>query len=248
MDDILRENKIVSKLRPKPNLPPNSVTIIGYVTKSEDPENIVRLYTDLNFDTYVDIPKSSIITATKLPQDPLETVYIWVDKNTDVRKVHIDIKTTKAEQFLEGEIAKKYLKPERLPAPTPPPGREKGERRMAADEATNKFMYPGSAVDACPSALVRCVPPSMVTEECPPPKSQEGPWGTCQPSQIVGCPPSQDKWGYCDPPITQGYSCPSQGGPRIFRYLSITGRTMVGSVACQPPKSQGFTCPSKWCY
>ena len=99
-DEILKENEIASKLISKPGESTKGILISGYVAKSDDPENTVRLYTDLNFDVYVDIPRKDIVEAIK-SNDPFQKIYLWIDKGSQLPMSLLNLQYDQPNIFLK---------------------------------------------------------------------------------------------------------------------------------------------------
>jgi hypothetical protein len=108
--DPLRIHDLAEKLAKHPREPANAVRLVGYVGKS-DSNDILRLYLNLNFNEYVDIPRNKILYAAEAPEKVLEFggTYIWVSKDTDI--THVRVESTKQQaKFLEGRISRKYMR------------------------------------------------------------------------------------------------------------------------------------------
>ncbi|MEI5604268.1 hypothetical protein, partial [Streptomyces brasiliscabiei] len=81
----------------------------GYIGKSESPEE-VRLYLNLKFDEYIDIPKNEILHADDAPADviPLGGTYLWVSEHAAITHRRVDVTKSQA-KFIEGSITQRYL-------------------------------------------------------------------------------------------------------------------------------------------
>ena len=103
-NESLSEHHLVGKIVKDPSKPGNAILLQGYVGKSDSPD-LVRLYLDLNFDNYVDIPKNEILHSADAPEGVLEFggTYIWVSKDTEIS--YVQVRTTKKQaKFLEVDI------------------------------------------------------------------------------------------------------------------------------------------------
>lgn len=110
-DDEIKENEIVKKLVRTPNNVPNSKLLTGYMGKSDKEDNI-RLYLNLEFNSYVDIPQKKILLHKDVPEEtiPLGAVYVWIPKDLDLEFVNVNVTKIQAE-FLDGPISKSYRSP-----------------------------------------------------------------------------------------------------------------------------------------
>src|SRR4051794_23770165 len=99
-DDALKEHDLVKKIVTGPGQPGNAVLLVGYVGKSGSDDN-VRLYLNLSFDEYVDIPKNSILHAAEAPEEVLQFggSYIWIKKDTDITHCYVEANKQQAQFF-----------------------------------------------------------------------------------------------------------------------------------------------------
>jgi hypothetical protein len=79
--DALKEHKLVRELTKENGQPPNATSLVGYVGDSGS-SDIVRVYLNLNFDEYVEVPKDGILHATEVGEDMIEFggTLLWIDK------------------------------------------------------------------------------------------------------------------------------------------------------------------------
>ena len=109
-DDKLEEHEIIQKIKSKHDISNLNLTYIkGYAADSPI-KDCVRLFTTLNFDVSVDIPKDKIIHVEEVSKDKMEFggTCIWVPKDAEL--IYTKIERSKIEaQFLEGKIMQDYL-------------------------------------------------------------------------------------------------------------------------------------------
>jgi hypothetical protein len=105
------ENEIAKKIRESGQLG-NVTLLMGYIGKSDSPE-VVRLYLDISFDSYLDIPKNGIVHSVATPESvlPFGGSYIWITKDTQISEVKVEA-TKEQAKFLQGRISKRYVSPE----------------------------------------------------------------------------------------------------------------------------------------
>jgi hypothetical protein len=109
-DNKLKEHDIIKEIKNRHNISDLNLTHIkGYVADSPI-NDCVRLFTTLNFDVCVDIPKHEIIHVEEVSKDKMEFggTCIWLPK--DAKLTYTKIERSKIEaQFLEGKIMQDYL-------------------------------------------------------------------------------------------------------------------------------------------
>jgi hypothetical protein len=113
-NDILAEHPIASKVLKEPGYS-NATLLVGYIGKTDNINNI-RLYTNLDFDEFFDIPKECILHAARAPEDVLSFggTYLWVKKDEIV--VRVRVKSTKEQaKFLQGDISAGLQAGRRIP-------------------------------------------------------------------------------------------------------------------------------------
>lgn len=110
-DDDLKEHDIIQKIKKSGyDISNLSLTHIkGYVADSPI-KDCVRLFTTLNFNICVDIPKDKIIHIEEVSKDKMEFggTCIWLPKNAEITYTKIERSKIEA-QFLEGNIMQDYL-------------------------------------------------------------------------------------------------------------------------------------------
>jgi hypothetical protein len=113
--DTLKEHEIVSKIV-KDSGYGNATLLVGYIGKT-DKDNNVRLYFNLNFDEYVDVPRESILHSANAPEDvlPFGGTYLWVKKDEHITYVRVE-STKQQAKFLQGTISRGLVSP---PEPVP---------------------------------------------------------------------------------------------------------------------------------
>jgi len=102
--DALKEHEIASKVV-KGSGYGNATLLVGYIGKSDDDKS-VRLYMNLNFDEYVQVPRESILHAANAPESvlPFGGTYLWIKKDDHITYVRVD-STKQQAKFLEGSIS-----------------------------------------------------------------------------------------------------------------------------------------------
>jgi hypothetical protein len=85
LDDLLKEHVLAKTIIGEADKAGSVLRLSGYIGKSKS-NRIIRLYLNLNFDEYVEIPKDSIIYATTTPPGVLEFqgTYLWINRDTDI--------------------------------------------------------------------------------------------------------------------------------------------------------------------
>jgi hypothetical protein len=77
------------------------VDVVGYVGEADDPE-FVRMYSDRDFQAFMDFAVGDIVTSSPLsPDDPLGKAVIWVRSES---LMHVDVFSENAEAVLEREL------------------------------------------------------------------------------------------------------------------------------------------------
>ena len=106
----VKEHELVKKIIKDINRPGNVTVLCGYVGKSGS-DDLVRLYTDLQFGEYLEIKKVDILASKEVSDDviPFGGTCIFVDDNTEIRKVKIET-TKKQAMFLGGKISETFVK------------------------------------------------------------------------------------------------------------------------------------------
>jgi hypothetical protein len=172
--DALKEHEIASKIVKESGYG-NATLLVGYIGKT-DKDNSVRLYFNLNFDEFVDIPRDSILHAAYAPEDvlPFGGTYLWVKKDEHI--THIRVESTKQQaKFLQGSISEGLVGPS--PSPGPP-------SRMLRDREP-----PSEDLGCGPSRRRWCDPSEDFDCQPPPPPSRGI---RCGPSRWRGCDPSRE--------------------------------------------------------
>ncbi|MGD9672109.1 MAG: hypothetical protein AB7U98_01365 [Candidatus Nitrosocosmicus sp.] len=108
-NDSFGEHYIVSKIQGKSE-PGNIITLLGYLGKP-DSETSVKLYTNIEFNEYLEIKKSDIINIENVSDQVIEFggTRIWIDIDSKVK--HVNIKTSDMQaKFLKGRITKGFTK------------------------------------------------------------------------------------------------------------------------------------------
>jgi hypothetical protein len=111
-NDKLKEHEIIQKIKKSGHdiSHLNLTYIRGYVADSPI-KDCVRLFTTLNFDVCVDIPKDKIIHVEEVSKDKMEFggTCIWVPKDAELTYTRIERSKIEA-QFIEGKIMRDYLR------------------------------------------------------------------------------------------------------------------------------------------
>src|SRR5690348_1530529 len=102
--DALKEHEIAGKVV-KGSGYGNATLLVGYIGKSDDDKS-VRLYLNLNFDEYVQVPHESILHAANAPESvlPFGETYLWIKKDDHITYVRVD-STKQQAKFLERNIS-----------------------------------------------------------------------------------------------------------------------------------------------
>lgn len=111
-DDLLEENEIVKKIVKDPGQPTNVACLgPGYIGKSQYP-NMVRLWLNLTFNEYLDIPKEAIIEVVPPSKEAgeLGRTHIFVHGDTQITHGILQANTVQARLF-EGMISRAYARP-----------------------------------------------------------------------------------------------------------------------------------------
>jgi hypothetical protein len=108
--DPLEEHDVVKRLVKETRSPSETTMFMGYVGKS-DSNDTYRLYLNLDFTEFIDIPKKSIRNAVGVSESiiPFGGTCIWVEKTAVLKYVHIESTSQQAE-FLKGDIYNRYVR------------------------------------------------------------------------------------------------------------------------------------------
>ena len=85
--------------------PPELATIEGYIGDASHADH-VRIYGDLEFSEWIDLPRASVVHVDKGEGDDPAT--IWIDAHVEVRHVTVDSERVRAE-FLDGVFTEGLL-------------------------------------------------------------------------------------------------------------------------------------------
>src|SRR6185295_8441558 len=103
----LDTHPLVAKLGAESEEPPTPVvTFVGYIGPSKNPDS-VRLYTDLSFRTYYEIPRASI-RSNDPGADEDSPTRVTVDADARIEVVQTERQSVEA-AYLAGSIAGRYL-------------------------------------------------------------------------------------------------------------------------------------------
>ena len=88
----------------------NVVTFLGYIGKSES-EEIIRLYTNIEFNEYLEIKKNDILHSEDVSNEVIEFggTRIWVDAFSNIKRVYVEV-TKQQAQFLTGLISHTHVR------------------------------------------------------------------------------------------------------------------------------------------
>jgi hypothetical protein len=102
-DVDLTPHPLVTKLLPDLDHPHEAVVLVGYLGHSKTPD-LIRLYPDLDFQTYIEIPKSAIINHSQVqsPSD-VEPTKLVVDA-----KAPLEFVQCRDASVLQGAIASRF--------------------------------------------------------------------------------------------------------------------------------------------
>ena len=172
--DALKEHEIAGKVV-KGSGYGNATLLVGYIGKSDDDKS-VRLYMNLNFDEYVQVPRESILHAANAPESvlPFGGTYLWIKKDDHITYVRVD-STKQQAKFLEGSISQGLSPSESVqmreavaPRMLRPRPRRSNDRPCIA---SIDFSCPPTKNLDCPPRRtpdIRCGPPRASTDfDCP---------------------------------------------------------------------------------
>src|SRR5207244_1443408 len=104
----LGTHPLVAKLHPDPDDARNLISLVGYLGPSKNPDDI-RLYLDLTFNHYYELPSASIVaTAPTNADDPNSPTSVYVEASTQLNVVSTASQSVAA-GFLKGAITSGYL-------------------------------------------------------------------------------------------------------------------------------------------
>ena len=107
-DVNLETHPLVAKLHADPNQLTDLVALVGYLGPSKR-DGYVRLYVDLSFRNYYEIPNEGIVSTSPTDaSDENSPTTLHVAGDTQVDKVSITSQSTEA-RFLQGSISSGYL-------------------------------------------------------------------------------------------------------------------------------------------
>ena len=243
--DPLEEHELVKNVIKDPANPINATVLLGYVGKTGSDDSI-RLYLNIEFNEYVDIPKNVILHAEKAPENIIEFggTYIWIPKDAKITRTLVST-GTEPEKIMEGEITKKFVRTSDLESEirARDEEEEEDERRRSRRDCSrdcptrDDSLLCSTTSRRCPTRLRGCGQtrrcPTRDDEWCPPPQTsrrcptRDDEW--CPPPQTSRSCPSRDEW--CEP---TSRSCP-------------TRRCQTRDIEWCPPTSR--SCPSRdeWC-
>jgi hypothetical protein len=160
----LTPHPLVTRLNPEGDPPPNLVMLAGFIGPSKKPDGI-RLYLDLSFNTFIDIPVAGIVSTQSVDsEDENSPTRVWVHGDARLDVVQ-NVSQTMEASYLRGWIARNYLRSTMpasgLMALRPPP--TMGAECMAPDTVLCSYnlwcvpSYPICPSDPCERSInVRC--------------------------------------------------------------------------------------------
>src|SRR5262249_27932677 len=105
----LTPHPLVTRLNPEGDPPPNLVMLVGFIGPSKKP-NGIRLYLNLSFNAFVDIPVAGIVSAQSVDsKDENSPTCVWVRGDAKLDVVQTVSQTMEA-CYLWGQISRDYLK------------------------------------------------------------------------------------------------------------------------------------------
>jgi hypothetical protein len=108
-ETIKEQHDLVDEIIKDPNQIANITNFIGYRGKSNS-EGVIRLYTSLEFNEYIEIKKEDIAAMRNVNDDVIlfGGTAIFVDNTCEIKRVRID--TTKQQaMFLSGKVSESFI-------------------------------------------------------------------------------------------------------------------------------------------
>jgi hypothetical protein len=220
----LETHPLVAKLHADPDELTQLVALVGYLGPSKK-TGYVRLYADLTFRNYYEIPAGGILSTTPADaEDENSPTTVHVAGDTQVERVSVTSQSTEA-RFLQGSIASSYLSGAGADAdlgcswPTSP----------SCWCRTANNCHQGAAQVGAPSMVYSCWCP-ITQHGCEQQAAHPQTFNTCNNCAQAGAqanaqyyPPSPSCYGTCGQP-----NC---------------GQAGAGDVGCSWPPS-----PTCWCH
>lgn len=103
--ELIKEHDLIPEIIKDPNQVANITNFIGYIGKSNS-EGIIRLYTSLEFNEYLEFKKEDIVAMKNVNDDVLlfGGTAIFVENTCEIKRVRTD--TTKQQaMFLSGKVS-----------------------------------------------------------------------------------------------------------------------------------------------
>jgi hypothetical protein len=222
----LKTHPLVEKLTQSGTEPTAVVALVGYIGPSKTDGN-VRLYTGLDFQTYYEVPRASVLSEEAIDaEDDNSPTQVMLPADTKIDLVQTT-KQTGAASYLAGSIAAGYLRAAALAGFTSP------NFHPTLTIATECTLV--ATICACP-----VIPGGQVGEEAamaiPPEGAQAGIYRTIFCTQWCG------NTGLACGNNTVRFECPTAGPPcRTYMFPRTAACANTGHYPCLP---QVF--PSAW--
>jgi hypothetical protein len=162
--DPLEEHELVKNVIKDPANPINATVLLGYVGKTGSDDSI-RLYLNIEFNEYVDIPKNVILHAEKAPENIIEFggTYIWIPKDAKITRTLVSTRT-EPEKIMEGEITKKFVRTSDFESEVRAREEPEAERRRSRRDCSRDCPTRDDSL-LCSTTSRRC--PTRGSRRCP---------------------------------------------------------------------------------
>jgi hypothetical protein len=162
--DPYEEHELVKNVIKDPANPINATVLLGYVGKTGSDDSI-RLYLNIEFNEYVDIPKNVILHAEKAPENIIEFggTYIWIPNDAKITRTLVSTRT-EPEKIMEGEITKKFVRTSDFESEVRAREEPEAERRRSRRDCSRDCPTRDDSL-LCSTTSRRC--PTRGSRRCP---------------------------------------------------------------------------------
>ncbi|MGD9672110.1 MAG: hypothetical protein AB7U98_01370 [Candidatus Nitrosocosmicus sp.] len=107
--DEFEEHYLLRKIKDTTKQSDDVVSLVGYLGKA-DSDDVIRLYTNLEFNEYFEIQKKDILNNEVVSDQILEFGgnRIWIDTNSKIKHIYVETNMLEA-GFLKGRISRKSV-------------------------------------------------------------------------------------------------------------------------------------------